>query len=352
MYKKRFLKIVVSLLLALPQTKVWNQTPSATSTVPPQSTSANQSAVSKDDVQKLEKSITTLNKEFEKLTTKTVQFGLSLGYRSLTGKSRENYEQASISPLDSTLQIAQLERGTFLLSTSAIFNPNLNTKNLKQKIDKSVLAYIQMHQNTTKYTKKEEGAEECQSQTLILNELAIKSRVFINDTGKIDQNQYKSLVEAIEGDDGTSISNAHVRTFIQELRYSSISTKSDKKLARRLSRLLFIRNLTDYVLDRLVISANINLIEFSAAQKDFSFNKSIEGGIGLSYKINEHLFLGANWETFNSRQLYPYLKSREGEKLRYNGTIIPNTDALDVNNNNLYRTAVMEGISFKLIASF
>lgn len=298
-----------------------------------------QNSATKEDIQKVEQSITNLNKEFEKLSAKTVQFGLSLGYRFLTNKSKSNYDQASISPLDSTLQITPIGKGAYLLSTSAIFNPNLNTKELKKKIDKNILAYMKI--------KMDEG-EDCTSYPLILGELAAKADVTIQHKDSINQDEYKSLVKAIENKSEVYISNAHIRAFIRKLS----EKKENKKIARRLKFLMTVRGLTDYLFDRLVLGANINLVEFSAAQKDFSFNKSIEGGLGLSYKINEHLFVGINWEAFNSRQLYPYLKQQAGNKLSNKPNVIPAITTLDVNNDSFFRTANMEGFSLKLIASF
>lgn len=53
---------------------------------------------------------------------KRVRVGLSLGYRWLSPASREDYVQASVSPLDSTLRLTPQSGTSYLFSTSVIFN--------------------------------------------------------------------------------------------------------------------------------------------------------------------------------------------------------------------------------------
>ncbi len=45
--------------------------------------------VLQDDVEEVQSQLTALNQNFEKLTNKNIQFGLSIGYRFLTGDSKE-----------------------------------------------------------------------------------------------------------------------------------------------------------------------------------------------------------------------------------------------------------------------
>jgi hypothetical protein len=53
---------------------------------------------------------------------KRVRVGLSLGYRWLSPASRDEYVQASVSPLDSTLRLTPQSGTSYLFSTSVIFN--------------------------------------------------------------------------------------------------------------------------------------------------------------------------------------------------------------------------------------
>ncbi|MBK7407378.1 MAG: hypothetical protein IPJ40_04365 [Saprospirales bacterium] len=101
-----------------------------------------QPAATKDDVEDIKLEITKMNEKFEKLTNKTIQFGLSIGYRELVQKDSSNYEEASISPIDSTLQLSRADDGGFLLSTSVIFNPKLNTKLISNQILAQIYSYI------------------------------------------------------------------------------------------------------------------------------------------------------------------------------------------------------------------
>ncbi|MBK7407377.1 MAG: hypothetical protein IPJ40_04360 [Saprospirales bacterium] len=135
-----------------------------------------------------------------------------------------------------------------------------------------------------------------------------------------------------------------IRTIKEEDKKSEI-----KHLRSIIRQLIFSKLLIDYFLDRISINANLNLIEFSTAQQEFTFNKSIDGGLGVSYMINPHLYIGVNWESFTTRQLQSYLKEQVGKQIQYNGNIISSSRELDIKNNDFFINRSLNGLSIKII---
>lgn len=208
---------------------------------------------------------------------KRIKFGLSLGYRWLTGSSRVQHLKASVSPLDSTLRLTRLEGASYLFSTSMIFDLNLGS-HFKEK----------------------------------------------NDTQIIERKA--------QGRSGKSFRGAG-------------KTRATKVInGRRLAgKILY------HTLDRLCLVSNLNLLDFSSGQKELAFNKSIEGGLGIGYRINESMFVGLNWEHVQSWQLYDDIKEKEGEKIILNGLPLVSSNQLDTDNEDLYYKKNLNGWSFKMI---
>ena len=101
-------------------------------------------------------------------------------------------------------------------------------------------------------------------------------------------------------------------------------------------------------IDRLSVNVALNLAEISS--NDISFNKSIDGGIGVGVFINDFTQLGIFYDMIRIRQLRSYIADN------YEGKSIPNGtekyNALDEKNNNLYYSKYFSGISVKAIFSF
>ena len=107
----------------------------------------------------------------------------------------------------------------------------------------------------------------------------------------------------------------------------------------------FVRN----QLDRLCLVSNLNILDFSSGQNELAFNKNIEGGLGIGYRVNDTLFLGLNWEHVKSFQLYDDIKQKEGEQIVLNGSQLVNSNQLDTDNEDLFYKKSLNGWSVKMI---
>lgn len=99
--------------------------------------------------------------------------------------------------------------------------------------------------------------------------------------------------------------------------------------------------------ERLAINLGLNLLEVNTEQ--VSFNKSIDGGIGLGYFLNEYIQLAVFYDLVRVRQLRDYIQSAYLDKPIPNGKEFFN--ALDENNNDLFYYKTFTGLSFKMIFS-
>ncbi|ULQ55076.1 hypothetical protein KJS94_10535 [Flavihumibacter rivuli] len=99
--------------------------------------------------------------------------------------------------------------------------------------------------------------------------------------------------------------------------------------------------------ERFSINASLNLIELS--NSELSFNKSIDGGIGLGYFVSENVQFAVFYDIVTRRQLRDYIINDYLGKPIPNGTEYYN--ALDENDNNLYYNKTFTGTSFKIIIS-
>lgn len=206
----------------------------------------------------IQNSINELKKKLDAMTNRSIQFGMSVGYRYMY-KNAWDYQSASISPLDSTLQLQRLDQDAILISTALIVSPFENNKFIRDVIENA------------KYDKSKNREKFGANSRLVLGGMA------------------KNL------------------TFI----------------------------------------ATLNIIEFNGFQKDFGFNKSIEGGLGLGLNIlDDAVWIGITYEKVNSRQLRSFAKEQAGKKLRIDGKTVTE---LDENNENLFYTQKFSTVSFKII---
>ncbi|MBL7942732.1 MAG: hypothetical protein JNM00_08205 [Flavobacteriales bacterium] len=102
-------------------------------------------------------------------------------------------------------------------------------------------------------------------------------------------------------------------------------------------------------LNRFCIVSNLNLLDFGNGQKELAFNKSVEGGLGIGYRLNEYMYLGINWEQVYSMQLYDDLKAMEGETITYLGVPVLSSNQLDQANEDLFYRESLYGWSLKVI---
>ncbi len=94
---------------------------------------------------------------------------------------------------------------------------------------------------------------------------------------------------------------------------------------------------------------SLNLLDINS-DNGISFNKSIDGGIGIGYQINSEMNIACLYELKKIRQLRSYIVKE------YENESIPNGDdvynALSTSDNNLFYDKTVEGISIKLIFNF
>lgn len=102
---------------------------------------------------------------------------------------------------------------------------------------------------------------------------------------------------------------------------------------------------------RLCLVSNLNLLDFSTGQKELAFNKSIEGGLGIGYRLNSTVYVGMNWEHVHSFQLYDDVRAMEGKKMQLNGVPLLSSHQLHTGNSDLYYAKSLSGWSLKMIVT-
>lgn len=99
------------------------------------------------------------------------------------------------------------------------------------------------------------------------------------------------------------------------------------------------------VISRLAINIGLNLIEVGS--DNVSFNKSIDGGIGLGLFINKFTQIAVSYDLVRIRQLRSEIVNSYENKRIPNGN--EHYNALDQTNNNLFYNKVFTGYSIKII---
>jgi len=97
---------------------------------------------------------------------------------------------------------------------------------------------------------------------------------------------------------------------------------------------------------RLSFIATVNLAQFGASQTA-SFNKKIDGGLGLGIRLNNDFHLGITAEMISVRQLRDYVVNDFKDKPIVIGNQTLN--ALDVSDNRLFVDKYYFGLSVKFI---
>lgn len=99
--------------------------------------------------------------------------------------------------------------------------------------------------------------------------------------------------------------------------------------------------------EKLALNIGINLADISSSS--VSFNKQIDGGVGLGYFLNKNIQFAWFYDIIRVRQMRDYIvKTYEGSPIP-NGT--PNTfyNALDQTDNRLFYNKIFTGTSFKVV---
>lgn len=93
-------------------------------------------------------------------------------------------------------------------------------------------------------------------------------------------------------------------------------------------------------LKNLGIMTNLNLTDLGSEQASGIFNKNVDGGFGLVYKLHEDVAIGVTYEKFTVRRALEALTTRDGEKLPF---------AIDADDNNQFRDDGVNAYSFKIV---
>lgn len=199
-----------------------------------------------------------LKEKIDKIENKTINLGVSIGYKYIWNKDLNYYQEATISPIDTTLKIQNLDNGFVVLSTELIINP-------------------------------------------------FAKSTFLND----------------------------FKNGIKIWKLKIIGPK--------------IVELAQKILHRLTLIASVNLAEFQTAQSNFSFNKAIDGGLGIGLRLSETFWIAWTYEITSHRQLRDYIHSYKDEKIVVSGNTLTK---LDENDNNLFYTKRLSSANFKFIFKF
>lgn len=238
--------------------------------------------IMESELEEISEQISSLNEsnleDNHEVKKKFVHFGLSLGYRWLTGSSSMKNQFASVSPIDSTLRLTTLDRSSYLFSTSVIFDLNLGK--LRSPITEEAFREKRMNRQTC----------------------------------------------------------------INERRNKKEKPLKEIRLMRTTAGRFFQKSV-----DRLCVVSNLNILDFSNGQKELAFNKSIEGGLGIGYRLNEVMYIGFNWEHVQSIQLYDDIKKFEGKKVELNGEYLTTSSQLDTDNEDLFYSKNLSGWGIKMI---
>ncbi len=95
--------------------------------------------------------------------------------------------------------------------------------------------------------------------------------------------------------------------------------------------------------------ANVNLAEISSETINTARNKSLEGGLGISYLLEPNFALAVTYDLVFNRRLRDYVLQRKGGKVYENGKVLTE---LNRENNNLYIDDNLSSLSVKFIYRF
>jgi hypothetical protein len=100
-------------------------------------------------------------------------------------------------------------------------------------------------------------------------------------------------------------------------------------------------------IDHLTINLSLNMLNIS---NDVTFNKKIDGGLGLGYLITPNLQAGLFYDLTSVRQLQDKIMQKYADKQIPNdaGTFY---NSLDVNDNSIFYNKLISSLSLKMIFS-
>jgi len=105
----------------------------------------------------------------------------------------------------------------------------------------------------------------------------------------------------------------------------------------------------DIFLKRTAVNVSLNLVDIGNG--NVSFNKSIDGGIGLGFYINDYLQIAGFYDIKSVRQLRDYVVQDYQNKSIPIGNGNEAYNALDTSDDNLFYSKIIRGWSIKIVFS-
>lgn len=92
--------------------------------------------------------------------------------------------------------------------------------------------------------------------------------------------------------------------------------------------------------------ASLNLANLSSTQSGSIFNKKIDGGLGLGYRVSQNFQISLTYEKISIRQPRQFLKDLEGKNIIINNQIL---NSLDIEDNNYFVDKYLNSAAIKFI---
>lgn len=117
--------------------------------------------------------------------------------------------------------------------------------------------------------------------------------------------------------------------------------KGSKKYTLRLAALGLLRNIG--------IMANVNLVDFSTDESELSFNRTIDGGIGVGYRLSKKVYIAYNWDWFTIRQPRQYYIDQLNQPITLDGNVL---ESLEDSNEQVFRNVTGRARAVRVIIAF
>jgi hypothetical protein len=98
---------------------------------------------------------------------------------------------------------------------------------------------------------------------------------------------------------------------------------------------------------RFTFNVGINLADVSST--NVTFNKQIDGGVGIGYVFTNNVQLAGFFDIIRQRQMRDYIVEKYEGRPIPNGTTNENYNALDVSDNKLFYNKTFTGFSIKVV---
>ncbi len=326
-----------------------------------------------DTVKLLIERIDELTNELNTSIKKTINIGISVGYRKVFSDQMHNFQTFSISPNDYILHLDYNARDAYVISSSILIYPFMNNAEL---INSKHLAKEKKEAYQKEFSFAEKRIPNIKRKIGELHDMKDNHINFINDsinhlrreltsirqvrkTSKergeeyqkdfsFDEKRILNIQRKISELSDMKDKNTTLNDSLNHLRRDLASIRQIRKTSSRYA----MKNQLIELIRHIGLSANINLADFNQNQSEFVFNKNIEGGTGLTLQLTRNVHLGYNNDLLFTRQLRQHIKTLEGQSLFINDQLITSSKELDFNDDNIFITKNIISSSLKFIVTF